>query len=321
QLDDFAGGVVHQVGLGEGDDAVLQAEQSKDFEVFAGLGHDRVVGRDDEQGQVDAGGPGEHVLDEPLVPGAIDNAEPVVAEVEPGEPDVNGDAASLLFRQPIAVGAREGLDEGGLAVVNVAGCAEDPVAHVGRGTRESVGDTDKLLYRPALQYPLPAPAQTGRRLPRFALAMLNLPAANEILGAMITPALLISASGTLVLSTSNRLGRVVDRVRTLAKMAEELEPADGSTTEEVEDKRKLIADQLAKLTARILKLEPAITALYTAIGLLVAASISVGMVAVLRADLAWVPVAFGLVGACAMLYGSVLLVREARLAVHSTLHE
>ncbi|HJZ91775.1 MAG TPA: DUF2721 domain-containing protein [Gemmataceae bacterium] len=151
--------------------------------------------------------------------------------------------------------------------------------------------------------------------------MLNLPAANEILGAMITPALLISASGTLVLSTSNRLGRVVDRVRTLAKMAEELEPADGSTTEEVEDKRKLISDQLAKLTARILKLEPAITALYTAIGLLVAASISVGMVAVLRADLAWVPVAFGLVGACAMLYGSVLLVREARLAVHSTLHE
>jgi hypothetical protein len=30
---------------------------------------------------------------------------------------------------------------------------------------------------------------------------------------MITPALLISASGTLSLSTANRLGRVVDRIR------------------------------------------------------------------------------------------------------------
>ena len=34
--------------------------------------------------------------------------------------------------------------------------------------------------------------------------------AGEILGAMITPALLISASGTLSLSTANRLGRVVE---------------------------------------------------------------------------------------------------------------
>ena len=32
---------------------------------------------------------------------------------------------------------------------------------------------------------------------------------------MITPAVLISASGTMILSTSTRLGRVVDRVRSL----------------------------------------------------------------------------------------------------------
>ena len=44
--------------------------------------------------------------------------------------------------------------------------------------------------------------------------------AGEILGAMITPALLISAAGTLSLSTANRLGRVVDRVRALTDMAE-----------------------------------------------------------------------------------------------------
>ena len=37
----------------------------------------------------------------------------------------------------------------------------------------------------------------------------------SILSAMITPAVLISACGTLILSTSNRLSRSTDRVRSL----------------------------------------------------------------------------------------------------------
>ena len=41
---------------------------------------------------------------------------------------------------------------------------------------------------------------------------------------MITPAVLISASGTLVLSTSNRLTRVVDRVRSLARSFRPITP-------------------------------------------------------------------------------------------------
>jgi hypothetical protein len=150
---------------------------------------------------------------------------------------------------------------------------------------------------------------------------MDLPPANEVLGAMITPALLISAAGTLVLSTSTRLARVVDRVRVLGQMAEELRPADGDPAEEVEEKRRLIFDQLGKLTARINYLAPALATLYAAIGLLVAASISVGVVAVLRAGSAWLPVGLGLCGAGALFYASMLLVREARLAVHSTLHE
>ena len=82
QLDDLARGLVHQVALGQGDDAVAQAEQAEDFEVLARLRHDRIVGGDDEHGEVDAGGAGEHVLDEALVAGHIDDAEAVVAEVE-----------------------------------------------------------------------------------------------------------------------------------------------------------------------------------------------------------------------------------------------
>jgi hypothetical protein len=138
---------------------------------------------------------------------------------------------------------------------------------------------------------------------------------------MITPALLISASGTLVLSTSNRLARVVDRVRTLGRMAEELVPPDGTPGADLEDKRHLITEQLEKLSARIRYLVPAIATLYTAIGLLVASSISVGVVAVVGWKTAWFPVVLGLVGVCALFYASTLLVREIRLAADSTLNE
>jgi len=144
--------------------------------------------------------------------------------------------------------------------------------------------------------------------------------APDILGAMITPAVLISASGTLVLSTSNRLGRVVDRVRVLQSQAEEL-PPDGEADRETAEKRALISSQLAHLGVRIRFLQTAVTILYVAIGLLVGTSISIGASAVAGWALGWVPVGLGLLGASALFLASVLLVREARLAVRSTLLE
>jgi Protein of unknown function (DUF2721) len=46
--------------------------------------------------------------------------------------------------------------------------------------------------------------------------------AVAVLTAMITPAVLISACGSMILSTSSRLGRVVDRVRALSDKLEKL---------------------------------------------------------------------------------------------------
>lgn len=144
-------------------------------------------------------------------------------------------------------------------------------------------------------------------------------AASEVLGAMITPAVLISASGTLVLSTSNRLTRVVDRVRTLAAEAEQMRKEEVS--EEAEARRQLISGQLPVLSSRVLILRSALEALYAAIGFLVATSIAVGISAALEWAYGWVPVISGLAGASALLWGSLLLVREARLAIGSTLQE
>jgi hypothetical protein len=143
--------------------------------------------------------------------------------------------------------------------------------------------------------------------------------AGEILGAMITPAVLISASGTLVLSTSNRLGRVVDRIRELTTIAEGM-PEASAAVEDVE-KRALIAQQIEYLTVRLLLLQSAIIVLYTAIGLLVGSSLAVGISSAANGLLEWVPVGFGLCGASALLYGAGVLVRESRLAVRGTIHE
>jgi hypothetical protein len=140
--------------------------------------------------------------------------------------------------------------------------------------------------------------------------------AGDILGAMITPAVLISASGTLSLSTANRLGRVVDRIRALTDLAESL--PDGVATDEVLDKRALIAIQIQSHTRRLELLQRALVTVYMAIGLLVGASLTVGLSASTNGTLGWVPVVFGLCGAFALLIAAGMLTREARLAVRGT---
>jgi hypothetical protein len=150
--------------------------------------------------------------------------------------------------------------------------------------------------------------------------MSGIPIPSEVLGAMITPAVLISAAGVLVLSTSNRLGRIIDRIRTLTEKLERLQVFSGSVTA-TEPKRKLIADQLSQQSQRALLLRSALSALYAAIGFLVGTSILVSVVALLQWPYAWLPVILALAGAGALLYASLILIREARLGVRSTLRE
>lgn len=141
---------------------------------------------------------------------------------------------------------------------------------------------------------------------------------------MITPAVLISAGGTLVLSTSNRLSRVVDRVRTLAADADQLEPADGPPSvrsQREAQKRVLLGRQLRDLWKRAILLRSAVAALYVAIGLLIATSIGVGIFTAFGFDYAFIPITLGMLGTGGLLWATGLLVREARLAIASTLEE
>jgi hypothetical protein len=150
--------------------------------------------------------------------------------------------------------------------------------------------------------------------------MEGLSSSVAVLTAMITPAVLISASGTLILSTSTRLGRVVDRVRSLSDRLQSL-PGEDPKTELLEEKRMMIFNQLDKLTSRSRLLQRALTTFYLAVGVFVATSVAIGIVSFFSSRWAVVPVALGLIGACFLFYGSMLAVFEARLALSTTYAE
>ena len=80
----------------------------------------------------------------------------------------------------------------------------------------------------------------------------------------------------------------------------------------------MLYDQLDKLTSRSRLLQRALTTFYLAVGVFVATSVAIGVVAFFSAHGAWVPVVMGLVGAMFLFYGSILLVFEARLALSTT---
>jgi hypothetical protein len=138
--------------------------------------------------------------------------------------------------------------------------------------------------------------------------------ALAVLTAMITPAVLISACGALILSTSTRLGRVVDRVRALIDRFEEMAKS-GEDVELYEERRAATFEQLDRLTTRSRLLQRSMTVFYLTLGVFVATSVSIGLVAAAgREGYALIPIVLGLVGSCGLFYGSLLLVHEARLA-------
>jgi uncharacterized protein DUF2721 len=143
--------------------------------------------------------------------------------------------------------------------------------------------------------------------------------AIAVLTAMITPAVLISACGSMILSTSSRLGRVVDRVRSLSDRLETMTERN-DRGEAATERQKLIFQQLDKLTSRARVLQRCMVTFYLSLGMFVATSVAIGIVPFTgNPRYNFVPVVLGLAGACFLFYGSVLLIFEARLAL-STIH-
>ncbi|MCC7124283.1 MAG: DUF2721 domain-containing protein [Acidobacteria bacterium] len=153
------------------------------------------------------------------------------------------------------------------------------------------------------------------------LARLEAPQnALSVLTAMITPAVLISACGALIFSTSTRMGRVIDRVRVLSERFEQLakHPEEDDMFEE---RRTLIFTQLDRQTSRARLLQRAMLSFYVALSIFVATSVAIAIIAAVAMSFTWIAVGLGLLGAFFMLYASVLLVIESRMALGAIMTE
>jgi hypothetical protein len=136
----------------------------------------------------------------------------------------------------------------------------------------------------------------------------------EFLTAMVTPTLLISATGSLVLSTSTRLGRVVDRVRELEKrLGEMIYVEDKSEIPLYDDRLEVIVDLLDKVTSRSRLLQRAMAAFYYGLCVFVLTSVTIAIAGLLGIYL-WLPIPVGVVGILFVLYGSLLMLKETRMA-------
>ncbi|MEZ5346179.1 MAG: DUF2721 domain-containing protein [Pyrinomonadaceae bacterium] len=138
------------------------------------------------------------------------------------------------------------------------------------------------------------------------------------LTAMITPALLISASGTLVLTTSTRLGRVIDRARSLDSRLNELMTTSEKAEIPLYSKRiEVVFDLLDKVTTRTRMLQKALFVFYCSLVMFVLTSLTIGVVGLLN-HYAWIPIPIGLVGMLFVFYGSIMMMQESRLATATT---
>jgi hypothetical protein len=142
-----------------------------------------------------------------------------------------------------------------------------------------------------------------------------------ILSFIVAPAILTNSSSLLLMSTSNRLARAVDRARELSRQLEA--PEAVSSPQTARRLRELEASEL-----RAMMLLKALQAFYTALGGFASAALLslIGAVMVSMGVTPVVPffeiiaVVTGLVAVAALVQGSVILVRETRIAV-GTLRE
>jgi hypothetical protein len=132
-----------------------------------------------------------------------------------------------------------------------------------------------------------------------------------ILSAMITPVVLISACASLVISTSNRLGRAIERARKLTDQFTSIMGTEGVIADE---RRALLYDQLHRISVRTMLLHRALTCLYLSLGAFVAASIAIGAVELIDRLYAWLPLLLGMFGAALLFLTCALLITETRVA-------
>jgi hypothetical protein len=128
------------------------------------------------------------------------------------------------------------------------------------------------------------------------------------IAAMITPALLILGSASLVSSALVRMARVVDRSRYLASVAQ-----DG-TWQKAGMTVGQLRSWLLRHERRARYAELSITVLYAAIVVFVATCLSIAVDRATGEALDWLPITLAILGTVLLLIGGAFMVTESRLS-------
>lgn len=140
------------------------------------------------------------------------------------------------------------------------------------------------------------------------------------LSAMMTPALFMTASGSLIISTSNRMSRIVDRIRVLNDLADRLDR--GVSGLDYPDLRRVhTEEELRHLVFRSDQVRAALSMLYLALSAFVGTSLALALDVILGNRLRALPTLLAVVGVGLMLASTLSLIREAHRALKTNRQE
>ena len=138
----------NKICLGDYDQPSFNTEQPANIEMLARLWHHTFIGSDHQHDDIYSMSSGKHVFHKPLVAGNIDKANPHLAQIKISKSEIDSDAATLFFRQTIRIASRERPHKRALAVIDMAGSADDDVTDISGGFRVSVGSIVVCLGSP-----------------------------------------------------------------------------------------------------------------------------------------------------------------------------
>ena len=144
----------------------------------------------------------------------------------------------------------------------------------------------------------------------------SLSGALTVLSAMLTPAVLIMATSSLSMTTSQRLSRSIDRARKVSEQLSKLNDLDDTHEFKAIDK-EFFTQQLLFATRRSRLMQRAMTCLYVALSIFVAIIIVIGLFEVMGLSFAWVLLLLGFSGVMLLLCSCTFLILESRLALHA----
>ena len=129
----------------------------------------------------------------------------------------------------------------------------------------------------------------------------------QILTSLLAPALLMAATGSLLVSANNRLARVVDRLRSLIAQWNNASP----------ERRASLDRQIDRHRRRSRYVLHACVMLYVAVGLFVGTSLALAVDALSGSRMPILPTALAVIGVLCLLVACLYMGLEVTLAVRS----